>query len=239
MARRVSSLAAPSPRSILSASRAYAGLSPEAGERLASIGRLVTLAESERVFRAGDPCPGVYVMHSGVVRLSNTAPTGKIHVLHFAEAGESFAEAAVIGRFPCPVDADVLEKGIALKIPSEALWDLLANDHALCLGFLQVMSLRNQRVVDRARDIALRDAAGRLAHFLLERSPEGYQEGPVVQLMVSKRELAKHLNLTSETLSRVLRRLVDAGTIECDDHHEVRITNAAHLRTLAWGEPPP
>lgn len=227
----------PTASEILAASTAYGSLEASATERLAGIGRVARLERGSALFRTGEECPAVFVMHSGVVRLSQTAPNGKMHVLRFAEAGGSFAEAAAIGGFRCPVDADVLEEAVALKIPSAALKERLKSDHDLCLELLRVMSRRNLGVVGRARDIALRDAAGRLAHFLLDRAGMSAETSEAVQLMVSKRELAQHLNLTSETLSRVFRRLSDQGVIDSDVHHEVRIVDPSRLRELAWEEP--
>ena len=226
----------PTPVEILGSSIAYGDMEQSALDRLASIARTTKMRRGLSLFRAGDDCPGIFIMHTGVVRLSCTAPNGKMHVLRFAEARHSFAEAAVIGRFRCPVDADVIEAGVATSIPADALLHLLATDHDVCLALLTAMSLRNKAVVERATDIALRDAAGRLANFLLERSDSNADEDPsaAVRLMVSKRELAHHLNLTSETLSRVLRRLCNAGVIEVDLHHEVRIIDRSELRELAW-----
>lgn len=227
----------PVPREVLAHSLAYGRMDEVALERLATIARTVELTRGLSLFKAGDECPAIFVMHSGVVRLSQTAPNGKVHVLRFAEERQSFAEAAVIGRFRCPVDADVIDPGIAVKIGAKAFLDLLEGDHGLCLSLLNVMAQRNRVAVRRAGDIALRDAAGRLAHFLLDRAGDGAEEGEAVRLMVSKRELAQHLNLTSETLSRVLRRLTDSGVIETDLHHEVRIVDRGELRTLAGDKP--
>ena len=66
-------------------------------EKIARIARTVRFKRGQMVFREGDRCPGIYVVGEGAVRVFKTGPSGKIHVLHFARAGMTFAEVAAIG----------------------------------------------------------------------------------------------------------------------------------------------
>jgi len=84
-------------------------------------------------------------------------------------------------------------------------------------------------------DVVLRDAAGRLARYLLD--AEAGQDG-LIELPTLKRHLASHLNLTSETFSRTLRRLVDGGLIAEPDGSHVRVLDRDGLQKVAEGLAP-
>jgi CRP/FNR family transcriptional regulator len=81
-------------------------------------------------------------------------------------------------------------------------------------------------------DVVLRDAAGRLARFLLEAAPEG---DATVRLPTLKRHVASHLNLTSETFSRTLSRLIEGGLVIELDNNRVQLLDAERLRSVADG----
>lgn len=108
----------------------------------------------------------------------------------------------------------------------------LEEDHGLCRGMLTGMTLWVRHLVNLMEDLVLRDAAGRVARFLLESARNG--DGTVA-LPSLKRHVASHLNLTSETFSRTLRRLVEAGLIAQPDAARVRLLDPERLRQVAAG----
>jgi len=83
-------------------------------------------------------------------------------------------------------------------------------------------------------DVVLRDAAGRLARFLLETRPEPNADGAIA-LPGLKRHVASHLNLTSETFSRVLRRFVEGGLVTELAGSRVRVLEPEKLDQVARG----
>ncbi len=89
-----------------------------------------------------------------------------------------------------------------------------------------------RQLVGLMEDIVLRDATGRLARHILHAGKE--ESGEFIWAPL-KKDLASHLNLTSETLSRSLRRLTDAGLIEQSDVRRLRILDRAALRDLSDG----
>ena len=219
-------------RDILTSCRFFSEVRGDSLDRLVSMARLKHYRKGELVFRQGDPCPGVFVVGSGSVRIFKTAPSGKEHVLHFVGPGLTFAEVAAIGGFACPAFAEATTESTCVLLPAVPFTRALGDDHALCLQLMSSMAFWVRHLVGLMEDIVLRDAAGRLARHLLEACRT---EGETFALPSLKKDLASHLNLTSETFSRTLRRLVNAGLIEQLDGGRLRILRRDDLETVADG----
>jgi CRP/FNR family transcriptional regulator, dissimilatory nitrate respiration regulator len=204
-------------------------------QRLATIGRLCQFRKGQVIFREDTPCPGVYVVGQGLVRIFKTNPAGKEHVLHIVGPGESFAEVAAIGDFPVPASAVAEKKTTCALLPLDRFRQALANDHELCLDMMTSLTVWVRRLVGLMGDIALRDAAGRLARYLLELAEAKPTADATVRLPGLKRHVASHLNLTSETFSRTLRRLADAGLIAEVSANRVRLLEPKKLQQVAEG----
>jgi CRP/FNR family transcriptional regulator len=211
----------------------FRGLSEATLAEVAALGRMVRFDRGAVVFREGDPCPGLYAVGAGAVRVFRTAPGGKEHLLHLSEEGMTFAEVAAIGRFPCPATAQAVEDTVCALLPRDPFLRRLEEDHALCLQLLRGMAGWVHHLVGLMEDIVLRDAAGRLAGHLLRHTGRD----DAVALPMLKKDLASHLNLTSETLSRTLRRLQDRALVEALPDGALRVLDRAALQRIADGSP--
>ncbi len=193
-------------------------------------------ARGAAIFRQGDACPGLFVVGGGTVRVFKLAPNGKEHVLHFAEPGRTFAEVAVLGGFACPANAEAIEDTNCVLLPSTPFRALLARDHDICRQLLTSMSLWVRQLVGLLEDVVLRDATARVARHLLQADDSNGVAS--FTLPMAKKDLASHLNLTSETLSRTLRRLAEAGLIALGEQNTLRLLRVDALRDTAEGLPP-
>jgi len=225
--------AEPTAKEILRKCGLFRTLSEQWIELLAAEAIVRRFKKGHRIFRQGDECPGLYCVGTGLIRIFKVAPSGKDHVLHFADPGKTFAEVAAMGDFAVPAHAEAVEDSVCALLPSDRFQRLLKNHHELCLQLLGGMSFWVRQLVGLLEDIVLRDAGGRVARHVLQADPSGGKEA--FSLPVLKKDLASHLNLTSETLSRTLRRLAESGLIEMGAGQRIRILNFAALRDVAEG----
>ncbi len=221
---------------ILTACKLLANVGESGFQRLAVMARICKFPKSYTVFREGDECPGVYVVDQGLVRIFRTGAGGKEHVLHMVGPGETFAEAAAVGGFRCPANAETIEATTCVLLPIRAFRKALEEDHELCLCLMTGVSYWVQSLVGLMGEVVLHDAAGRVARFLLEAKADG---DDTIELPSLKRHIANHLNLTSETFSRTLRKLAEQGLIGQPQATQVQLLDRKRLGQMAEGMLPP
>jgi CRP/FNR family transcriptional regulator len=220
---------------ILQNCRLFSQVQPSGFQRLVTIARLVRFDKGDVIFHDGQECPGVYLVGSGLVRIYKTGSGGKEHVLHIVGPGETFAEVAAVGGFACPASAQAIAPSVCALLPLDLFHKALQQDHQLCLDMMAGLAIWVRHLVGLMEDLVLRDAAGRLARFLLDADQDG--EG-IIELPTLKRHVASHLNLTSETFSRTIRRLQEAGLIAQPDGNRVQLIDRQGLRMVAEGNTP-
>jgi CRP/FNR family transcriptional regulator len=184
------------------------------GESLETIARFTVvlhLVKGEYLFHEGTPSRGFYLVQSGAINVHRVNAAGKEQVIQVFRAGESFAEAALAAPTGYPADARAVEPSTVLLIPKAPILALISRQPDLALRMLGSMSAHLRALVGMLDDLTLKNVQTRLLHWLVKHSRTA-ADG-VIHLPGTKRVLAAELGTSSETLSRTLGHLRDAGLI--------------------------
>ncbi len=166
----------------------------------------------EMLFSKGDPSTGFFSIIRGQIKLALPSPQGGEKVLEIMGPGQSFGEAVMFMEVPYPVFAQALTEGTALHISKAVLFAAMDRDPRLARKLLAGLSMRLHGLIQDVEAYTLQSARQRLVAYLIEKAG-GATPRAEVQLPTSKTVIASRLNLTPETLSRVLHGLAEAGLI--------------------------
>lgn len=212
------------------------GLPPELLERVVGLCRERSYARGERVFGRGEPCRTFHAVRAGGVRLTRSTPEGREQLVARLGPGASFAEAALLAFGRYPVDATAVEDPTVLvTIDGAGFQRLLQDDPRAAPAVISSLCVRLAELVERVDELSRVQAGERLARWLQRQPARGAEGRLTVELGLPKRELAAHLAMTPETLSRLLGRWRDAGWIE-SDRRCIVVLDAERLAELAEGE---
>lgn len=208
----------------------FSELQPIQIEQLASGTRVIDVARGATLFNRGDKAHGFYLQLEGQIKLGVTSPQGDEKVIGLIQPGESFGEAVLFLERSFPIYAQATLDSKVLLIARDVIFDILDNDVTVVRRMLAGISARNRQLVNDIESISLQNSSQRLIGYLLQISIDS-PNPERVQLPANKLTIASMLNITPETLSRVMLRLNNAGLIEVNGK-EIVITNVAGLRNF-------
>jgi len=211
-------------------------LAREVVQRLAEDTRIRRLETGSILFREGEPCKAFYAVRAGAVKLYRATGDGREQVVHHFGSGQTFAEAALLSLGRYPANAVATETPTELvEIGGEAFLHLFAEDKRLAAAMVGSLCMRLVSLVERVEELSLVNAGSRLSRFLLRLPGSGTAGRQRIDLPMAKKELAAHLSMTPETLSRLLRRWQDLGLVD-SERGSLTVLDAERFLALADGE---
>jgi CRP-like cAMP-binding protein len=208
----------------------FSELQPIQIEQLVSGSRVLDVTRGCTLFNRGDKAHGFYLLVEGQIKLGVISPQGDEKVIGLIQPGQSFGEAVLFLERTFPVYAQATLDSKVILITRDAIFDILDNDVTVVRRMLAGISARNRQLVNDIESISLQNSTQRLIGYLLQISTDS-PNPERVQLPANKLTIASMLNLTPETLSRVMLRLNNAGLIEVNGK-EIVITSVAGLRNF-------
>lgn len=196
--------------------------------------RLVLPARAT-VFREGDPAGRVFTLTDGVAKLTRLLPDGRQQVVGFRFAGD------VIGyttHATYPFDAELLVESRLCRLDRAQLERLLQRYPQLEHRMLHLCMEELNETQEHLVTVGRRSAEARVATFLIILGEAARRRGRSDRLLdmpMTRADIADFLGLTLETVSRTLTAFRKRGWIREPAHQRVELLDAAAIAALAEG----
>jgi CRP/FNR family transcriptional regulator, nitrogen oxide reductase regulator len=182
-------------------------------------GILRSIEEDEFFFFQGDPAKYLYILITGRAKLIQTNPAGQqVNVRTIREWQMFGALGAVRPNATYPVTAQALEASTALAIESEFLKEMIQTRPYLNVGLMQLMTGYIMEMQERFRELATERVERRIALTVLRLAGQIgkrlAEDKPIVELPLSRQEIAEAAGTTLFTVSRVLAEWERQGLVE-------------------------
>lgn len=200
-------MAGPNVSQLVSQLPLFQASSEEQKRQVAENAHTVRLDRGSVLFHKGEPVHGMYIVVYGQIKLSVQSESGQEKVVELIGPRQSFGEAVMFLERPYPVTAQALDDSLLLSIPKACIDDMLARDDRFARRMLAGISMRLHSLIRDVEEYSLRSSAQRVVGYLLVLCQEAEAGAVQVELPASKQIIASRLNLTPETLSRVLGEL--------------------------------
>jgi CRP/FNR family transcriptional regulator len=176
----------------------------------------------EVIFLEGEPCAGLFAVHSGHVKIYKVSPEGREQILTIIGPRDSFNDVAVFDGGPNPANAQAMDATEVCIIERPTLVSLFDRYPKLAQAVVAVLAARCRMLVGMVEDLSLRSVTGRLAKLLLDQAAQGQDAVPL-----TRQQMAARLGTIREMVSRALRELEDEGLVSRDGRQIVIADRAA------------
>ena len=225
---------APTPDGPTVARSFLASLAPASRDRLLALGPTRRYAAGARVIGQGEPCAGLLVVRSGLLKVAKVSAEGREQVLRYVGPDDSFNEVPVFDGGPNAASATAVEPSEVSVISRAAMLDLVESSPDVAGALVQSMAARLRHLTDLVEDLSFRHVSERVARILLQAvAPHGgVGAGAPARGRVTQQELAEMAGTSREVVARALRALEATGAIEVR-RGEITLADADRLSLLA------
>jgi CRP-like cAMP-binding protein len=181
--------------------------------------------KGETIYLAGEKGERLFVIHQGKVKISKLSEAGKEQVLRVLGAGDFMGELSLFIRSPLDSNAEALEPTTVCIIDGYELNRIISKRPGIAVKIIEELSKRLQSTEHLLESLSLRDVEQRVATTLLKMANNNSE----IVLSMSKKDLASHIGMSQETLSRKLSLFQDMGWIKLIGQRKILILDLNSL----------
>lgn len=194
--------------------------------------RPIHASRGELLVQQGD-CPrGIHLVLSGRIKCFVLSPSGSEKIVRLAEPGSFFGEEAALLNRPQLMNAQAIGPCELLFVPVGLLREAMVSSTPFSVSMSMRLATASYDLMSTMQVQFQLSGTQRVAHYLTRLAPDD-AERCEIRLDIDKQTIAAQLNLTPETLSRILSQLTREGMIQPRGRRGMVLSKLSDLRTCA------
>jgi CRP-like cAMP-binding protein len=213
----------------------FASLDATALRDISEAARILHVEGTGLFFREGDSAESFFVVQSGSVKLSQLTPEGHQVVLRIIGPSDAFGGVAAFGGGTYPVTAEAVTHVAVLEWPGPIMATLMEKYPRLALNAVRFVAARLHELQVQYRQLATEKVERRVARALLrlvEHAGRRTDSGVLIDLPLSRQDIAQMTGTTLYTVSRIISRFEGVGLVEAG-RQSIVIRNPHGLMSVA------
>ncbi len=194
----------------------FKGISEDQIETILKEARRIELARGAYLFYQGDPAERVHILLSGSIKLTQITLDGQQILMRYIHPGEAFTVLAVLEGIEYPASAEASTDSKILAWDRTAIQALVLKFPVIALNILDIVAVHVREFQDRLRELSTERVERRIARALLRLANQAGRkvgEGILIDLHLSRQDLAEMTGTTLYTVSRTLTQWESQGLV--------------------------
>ena len=193
-----------------------ANLPEPAFEAILAPTSLQSLPDGAYFFLESQPAERSFILLAGKVKLIQLNNLGQQIILGYLVPGRVYGLIGVIKKISYPVSAQTVGACKALFWRQEALADLMGTYPQLTMNAMRIMAAQIQEFQGTINDLSTQRVEQRIARAVMrlaQQSGRSHADGILIDLPITRQDLAEMTGTTLYTVSRVLNSWEQLGLI--------------------------
>jgi CRP/FNR family transcriptional regulator len=210
-------------------------LTPAQRNQLEKLIRMLEVKRGTRIYLPGDPSEQIFLLKSGVIKISMTTPDHRDVILALLHPGDIFGELAVVDEAPRDHIAEAFDDCVICAMSRDTILRLIQETPEIGFQITKLIGLRLRTFRSRIEEPLCKSAHARVAHALLElaeRHGVPDTDGVLVTLRLSQGDLGRLVGLSRETVNAILQEWREQQLLEMD-RRSVRLRDPERLRQIS------
>jgi CRP-like cAMP-binding protein len=194
----------------------FGGLETAERQAVLAIAHYRRVEQGAFFFHQDEPATTFYVLLEGHARLSQLTPEGQQVIVHVVKPGEGMGIIVALGSIPYPVSAEAVTDCLALGWEAANIVQLMERYPRLAVNGMRLIAGRFVELQDRYRELATERVERRIARVLLRlvrQLGRRTDEGILIDIPLSRQDLAEMTGTTLYTVSRILSHWEQQGLV--------------------------
>ncbi len=202
---------------ILKKSTFFAAASEAAQKEISRLFIEEKFQRDDYIFFESDLAEWFHIVKEGKVKLVKHSDTGKDVILQIFAPGDMFGEVSLFDRKPYPASAQAMEASIILKLSRKDFFLFFGRHPFVASEMIMDLGRQLKEAHATIKSLAVDRVEQRIANILLklaEKLGTPGEGGTILNLSITRQDLADMAGTTVETTIRVMSRFTKANIIK-------------------------
>lgn len=169
------------------------------------------------IFTEGSDANTLFFINVGKIKLYKYNKDGKEQILHILTNGDFFGELDLIKSSNYQFNAKAMDDAKICTLKKSEVKNIILKKPEIALKLLESVGERLSAIENLAQNLSTNDVDARIAYLLLnlmDKYSEELEGKKLINLPLSREDMANYIGVTRETISRKLKKFEDEELIK-------------------------